>query len=256
MIIQRRTVCLSSIALALAAAVAVQPARAAETSPAAALATADLATPSYYRQGIVWEVVVEHWEGGTKKSFQQLRLRTKGESTLAEFVAPPILKGRKLLMKDRAMWFLKPGLSKPVPISPRQRLLGSAAYGDLASINYVQSYAIVASREESLGSDDCYVFDLVAKKREEVYPKLRYWVSKRRKLGIMTEYYTESGTLLKSAEFEFDNKLTVADGARQFLSRMVIHDPNSRQSVSVLRFGRVELQPMSDATFDLNLLTQ
>ena len=255
MIIDRRAICLSSVALA--AAVATQSARAADISPEAAMAAADLATPSYYRQGIVWEVIVEQWEGDTKKSFQQLRLRTKGDSTLAEFVAPPIVNGRKLLMKNRAMWFLKPGLSKPVPISPRQRLLGSAAYGDLASINYVQSYTITASREEALGADDCYVLDLVAKKREEVYPKLRYWVSKRRKLGVKTEYYTESGTLLKAAEFEFDNTLTVADAtARQFLSRMVIRDPNSRQSVSVLRFGRIELQPMPDATFDLNLLTQ
>ena len=86
-------------------------------------------------------------------------------------------------------------------------------------------------------------------------PKLRIGF-KRRRLGVKTEYYTESGTLLKWAEFEFENTLTVGDAKRPFLSRMVIHDPHNRQSVSVLRFGRVELQPMSDATFDLNLLTQ
>ncbi len=254
MIMNRRAICLSSIALVFGA----RESRlfAAESSPEAAMQSADLATPSFYKQGIAWEVLVELWEGADKKSFQQLRLRTKGDSTLAEFVAPPILNGRKLLMKDRAMWFLKPGLSKPVPISPRQRLLGSAAYGDLASINYVQSYTIAGAKDEALGGDDCHVLQLTAKKRDEVYPKLRYWISKRRKLGVKTGYYTESGNLLKWAEFEFENVLAVGDARRAFLSRMVIHDPNNRQTVSVLRFGRVELQAISDATFDLSLLTQ
>lgn len=218
---------------------------------------ADRSTPSFYTSGVTWDVIVDQWEGKEKRASQQITLQTKGDDTLAQFTAPANLNGRKILMKDRSMWFLKPGLLKPVPISPRQRLLGAASYADLISVSYVHDYDIASSADVVFEGEPCTVYDLVANKKEAAYAKLKYWTSKSRKVGIRTEYFTESGSLLKWAQFDFKNTIQAGDAQpRAFLSRIVIHDPNSTDSVVVLNIGNVNLKTVSDATFDLNLLTQ
>ena len=45
-----------------------------------------------------------------------------------------------MLFNDRTIWFIKPGLRKPVSISARQRLVGDAANGDIATTNYARDY--------------------------------------------------------------------------------------------------------------------
>jgi hypothetical protein len=232
-------------------------AEAAEATGENLIQIGDRSTPSFYGSGIAWETIVEQWEGDQKKASQRIKLQTKGDNTLAEFTAPAKVSGRKLLMKDRNMWFLKPGLLKPVPISPRQRLLGAAAFGDLISVSYATDYDIVSSSDVDLEGEACVLFELAAKTKEAMYPKLKYWASKSRKVGIRTEYFTESGSLLKWASFDFKNTLDVGDPRpRVFLSRIVIHDPNSTDSVAVISIGHVQLTTVPDATFDLNLLTQ
>ena len=81
--------------------------------------------------GLEWIIKIESIEGG-KEQKNTLRLKASNFNSLAEFLSPAKVKGRKLLMRDRNMWFVKPGLSKPVPISPPQKLLGGASNGDRA----------------------------------------------------------------------------------------------------------------------------
>jgi len=97
------------------------------------LEQADLARGNV--QGVEWKIDIDSIERGRQQN-QTLKIKARGFNVLAETVSPPKLKGRKILMIDRNMWFIKPGLRKPVPISPRQKLMGGASNGDLASTNY------------------------------------------------------------------------------------------------------------------------
>ena len=85
--------------------------------------------------GVTWEAALESVEH-TRVETMTFEVRARGFDILAETLAPPKSKGNKILMLLGNMWFYKPGLSKPVPISRRQRLLGNAVYGDIAATNY------------------------------------------------------------------------------------------------------------------------
>lgn len=79
--------------------------------------------------------------------------------------------------KIRNMWFVKPGLRKPVPISPRQKLSGGAANGDIASTNYAGDYKAQYVSDERVGETDCYLFDLLSNTRKATYYRIRYWIN-------------------------------------------------------------------------------
>ena len=90
-------------------------------------------------QGITWNVTVQATEDGdtTTRTFL---VKARGDDALVESLAPPRYKGEIMLFNDRTIWFVKPGLRKPVSISARQRLSGLAANGDIASTNYARDY--------------------------------------------------------------------------------------------------------------------
>jgi hypothetical protein len=144
------------------------------------------------RDGITWEVAIES-SGNGRGARMVFDVRARGFDTLATAVSPPKDKGNKVLMVNGNMWFYKPGLSKPVPISTRQRLMGNASYGDIAATNYSQDYDATLLREETIDGDACHVFDLKAKTPTATYDHIRYWISKTREVGIKAEYYTVSG---------------------------------------------------------------
>ena len=74
--------------------------------------------------GIVWEIKLVSREGEKTDAPQRLLVKAVGDSSVAETLEPARSKGSKLLQVERNMWLTRPGLSKPIPISPRQRMSG------------------------------------------------------------------------------------------------------------------------------------
>ncbi len=203
--------------------------------------------------GLVWTVRMTSVERGRTRK-QTLEVKARNEDVLATFTAPPRVKGQKLLMVGRNMWFIKPGVSKPVPISPRQKLMGQAANGDIASTNYSGDYDGVIVGEEAVNGEDCYVLDLRARNKKVTYDRIKYWVSKSRLVGIRAEFYTVSGKLFKTAEFEYKNRIRYRGEEIPFVSRMVIRDAIRTQEVTTLEYSKITVKRLPDATFNLNLL--
>ena len=92
-----------------------------DLSPKEILTKADEARGN--AEGVEWEIDIKSIEGGRQQE-RTIRVTAREFNSLAEFLAPPNVKGQKLLMLDRNMWFAKPGLSKAVPISPRVKIGG------------------------------------------------------------------------------------------------------------------------------------
>ena len=144
----------------------------------------------------------------------------------------------------------KPGLSKPIPISPRQRMSGQAAYGDIAATNYAGDYEAKSAGKEAVEGEACFVLDLAAKHKRATYDKIRYWVSAKREVAVRAEFYSVSGKLLKTALFDYGN-LIQHDGRRiPFVSRMTIRDALT-PAETVMEFGAVKVQRVAPAEFDL-----
>ena len=203
--------------------------------------------------GIEWEIQLESIENGRTQS-RTLQVKARDRNSLVTFLAPARVKGRMLLMLDRNMWFVKPGLRKPVPISPRQKLSGGAANGDIASTNYADDYEAQYVSDEQVEETDCYLFDLLSNNRKATYDRIRYWISKDRNVGVKAEFYTVSGKLLKTALFAYDNVLHTDAEKRPFVSKMVITDAVIPEDITTMIYSEVMVKEIPDSAFNLNLL--
>jgi outer membrane lipoprotein-sorting protein len=206
-------------------------------------------------EGVEWEIDIKSIERGRLQQ-RTIRVTARGFNSLAAFLAPPNVKGQKLLMLDRNMWFAKPGLSKAVPISPRQKLVGGAANGDIASTNYAGDYKIIQTSEDRLTEEPCYLFDLSAADNRATYDRIKYWISKERLVGLKAEFYTVSGKMFKTAIFEYKNSLTIDGEPREFISKMIITNAVQKEDVTTMSFGKVLIKKVPDSIFNLNLLVK
>jgi hypothetical protein len=206
--------------------------------------------------GIIWDITIMTIEEGARET-RGLTVKVKKNNTLAKYTSPANMNDRMVLMVDRNMWFIRSGLKKPVSISPRQKLMGDAANGDIASTNYREDYNAVLLGSEPVRGEDCHVLDLKAANKNVTYDRIKYWVSKSRLVGVKAEFYTISGKLFKTAEFRYDNRIKV-DGEEDipFISELVIHDAIQRDKVTTLTYSNIKVQPIPDSTFNLNVLVR
>lgn len=205
-------------------------------------------------QGVSWNVTVEALEQG-KTNFRKIYVRSKSFDVIAETLSPPRRKGHMLVLVKGNMWFYKPDLSKPVPVSQRQKLLGLAANGDIASTNYAKDYEVLNQSNENIDGEECIVFDLKAKTANASYRMIKYWISSKRLVGIKAEFYTVQGEkLLKSARMEYNNLIIDKDGERPFISRMLIYDELMSDNKTILNFSNPVLESIPSHVFNLNLL--
>ncbi|MGL6162688.1 outer membrane lipoprotein-sorting protein [Microbulbifer sp.] len=173
---------------------------------------------------------------------------------LAMTTAPRRYRGEKILIASRAMWYAKPGLRKPVSISPQQRLVGEAANGDIAATQYARDYT-----PEYLGSTDldgtpCYKLRLTAATDGATYEAIIYYIDKRNRLGVRAEFLTASGMPLKKAHFEYGNRVLVDGEERPFVSRMRIVNANFPERYSLLEYKRVSPADPPDSLFTVDTL--
>ncbi|RPI80142.1 MAG: outer membrane lipoprotein-sorting protein [Desulfobacteraceae bacterium] len=203
--------------------------------------------------GVEWEIEIQSIEEGRQQD-RVLKVTARDFNSLAEFLEPAKVKGQKILMIDRNMWFMKPGLSKAVPISPRQKLMGGAANGDIASTNYAGDYEVSRFSEEQADGAACYLFDLKAIDKKVTYDRIKYWVSKEHLLGVKAEFYTVSGKLFKTAEFRYENSITVDGQIHAFISQMIIMDAVIKEDITTMIYRRAVVKKVSDSVFNLNLL--
>jgi len=204
-------------------------------------------------QGIKWEVKISSVENGREQN-RAIDVKARGYDFFAILKAPPKVRGQILLMADHNMWFASPGLSKALPVSPRQRLVGGAAYGDIASTNYAEDYHATPLNDEMVDGELCYVFDLKAVTKNVTYDRIIYWVSKDRLVGIRSDFFTVSGKKFKVATMEYSHEVDMGDNRMPFVSRIVIKDIFLEDNVTTMSFSEPILEKIPDSTFDINLL--
>jgi hypothetical protein len=200
--------------------------------------------------GIVWEIRLVSRDGDKVSDEQRLEVRAVDDASVAETLEPARFKGSKLLQVGRNMWLTRPGLSKPIPISPRQRMSGQASNGDIAATNYAADYEAQLAGEEAVDGENCHVLELAAKHKRATYDRVRYWVSDRRGVGVKAEFYSVSGKLLKTARFDYRNTIEHEGRRIPFVSRMTIRDALV-DAETTMDFGTVKVRRIPAAEFDL-----
>jgi outer membrane lipoprotein-sorting protein len=201
-----------------------------------------------YRNGwpsYVLHVKITNFESNKADEEKLYEVSQKGtEKTYVEFMSPRE-KGQHLLMLGDDMWVYLPDTSRPVRITPLERLSGDASNGDVARTNYAADYTPVYVRSEKAGADDCYVFDLTARRKGATYQRILYWIRVQDDRPVKAEFYLTSGKLIKSATF--DDFFSV--GGRAQLRRMTLYDEIRHNSHSVLEYSGIAPRELPDKLF-------
>lgn len=206
-------------------------------------------------QGISWQVVVET-QGEDGSNTISYDLKVKGNDALAEATAPKRNKGEVMLFNDRSIWFFKQGLKKPVAISARQKLMGQAANGDIASTNYARDYQGSITGSEKVDTQDTWKLELKAKEKNVTYDRIRYWISKKDRQGVKAEFLTVSGEVFKRATFEYKNKMKSEGKDIPFVSKMVITDALNAKNITTLNYANPKSATLADSLFNVNNLVR
>jgi outer membrane lipoprotein-sorting protein len=196
--------------------------------------------PSY-----VLHVRITNFEGDKSDAVKLYEVSQKGtEKTYVEFMSPRE-KGQHLLMLGDDMWVYLPDTSRPIRITPLERLSGDASNGDIARTNYAADYTPVFVRTEMVGSEKCHVLELTAKRKGATYQRILFWVRVEDARPVKAEFYLTSGKHIKSATF--DEYASV--GGKMQLRRMTLFDEIRHNSHSVLEYSGIAPRELADKLF-------
>ena len=201
-----------------------------------------------YRNGwpaFTLHVKITNFESGKSDEESLYLVSQKGtDKTYVEFMSPRD-KGRHLLMLGDDMWIYLPDTSRPVRITPLERLSGDASNGDIARTNYAVDYLATYVRDEKIGNENCYVLDLAARRKGATYQRILYWVRTADARPVRAEFYLTSGKHIKSATFdEF-----APTGGKMLLRRLTLYDEIRRNSHSVLNYSNPAPRDLPDKLF-------
>jgi outer membrane lipoprotein-sorting protein len=190
-------------------------------------------------------VKITNFEGDKSDEVKLYEVSQKGtEKTYVEFMSPRE-KGQHLLMLGDDMWVYLPDTSRPVRITPLERLSGDASNGDIARTNYAADYTPVFVRTELVGAEQCHVLELTAKRKGATYQRILFWVRAQDARPVKAEFYLTSGKHIKSATF--DEYASV--GGKMQLRRMTLYDEIRHNSHSVLEYSGIAPRELADKLF-------
>jgi len=219
---------------------------------AASLGTPDaealLKRSDTFRNGwpsFITRVKITNYESGRPDEEKLYEVSQKGtDKTYVEFLSPRE-KGRHLLMLGDDMWIYLPDTSRPVRITPLERLSGDASNGDVARTNYAVDYTSVYLRNEKIGDVECHVLELTAKRKGATYQRILYWLRAEDARPVRAEFYLTSGKHIKSATFDDYAQF----GGRTLLRRLTLYDEIRHNSHSLLEYSATTARDLPDKLF-------
>lgn len=196
--------------------------------------------PSY-----VVRVKITNYEAGKQDEEHIYQVSQKGtEKTHVEFLSPRE-KGQYLLMLGDDMWIYLPDTSRPVRITPLERLTGNASNGDVARTHYAVDYDATYLRTEEVGETNCHVLELKARQKGSTYQRVEYWLRAGDARPVKAEFYLTSGKHIKSATFDEYEQVS----GKTLLRRMTIYDRIRETSHSVMEFSGYAPREFPDKLF-------
>ena len=219
----------SSLLLLLALLFALAPAVRAEDA-ATILARVDQARNPL--DSFVVDVELTSYKGAATDSSSRFRVYARGsDRSVVEFLAPATEKGKSLLMLRDAMWIFIPSTSRPIRISPLQRLMGQASNGDVARTSFTVDYNAMAVAAD--GGD--WRIELAAKDSAVSYSRVILWVDRTSYEPRRADFYVVSGKLIKRALYQEYGE----QGGRRTVTAIEIDDLLRPGNRTVMRYANL-----------------
>ncbi|MBI3665437.1 MAG: outer membrane lipoprotein-sorting protein [Acidobacteria bacterium] len=193
----------------------------------------------------VVKIKISNFEAGKQDEEHVYQVSQKGaERTYVEFLSPRE-KGRHLLMVGDDMWIYLPDTSRPVRITPLERLTGNASNGDVARTNYSVDYEAAYLRGEQVDNVPCHVIELSARRKGSTYRKIHYWLRANDARPVKADFFLASGRLIKSATFDQFQQVA----GKTLLRRLSIYDRVRQTSQSVMDYLEYSPRELPDRMF-------
>lgn len=145
----------------------------------------------------------------------------------------PAEAGQKVLMLGDDFWLLLPGSRRPVRITPMQKLLGDAATGDIATLNWADDYSGQPVAEEPCPgiepARNCTHLRLQAQRAGVSYQRIELWLGLPRHEPVVADLYVQSDKLAKQARF-------VLDKAGKQVDEMLLQDQLGSHKLTRVRY--------------------
>lgn len=203
--------------------------------------------------GLAWNLKLTSQTGDQKTDFEY-QIKVKDTFVLAKCTAPARSKDEVFLFLDKNLWIHKPGLKKPMSLSTRQKLVGQAANGDIATTNYFRDYTATVAGEETVAGVKCWKLNLKAKSTDVTYDQINYWVSQDKMLGLQAEYLTLQNEVFKKATFEYKNTIRADGKSIPFVSQITIVDAKDANLKAILVYSQPQAEQLSESLFNVNKL--
>ena len=189
------------------------------------------------------------WEGDKNLGAADFDIYVKGRDRALIVFRGGKNDGRKALTVGDRMWLLVPGAENPVPITPNQRLMGGASFGDVARMRFAEDFtAVVRPGTETVGGLACRVLDLTARSPKSGYPKVTLWLdAEGEPLPRKLLFYLASGKEAREVLFTKFRKF----GGKTAVSEMEIRDllgPKAN-TVTRLEYLNIETARLDDSLF-------
>ncbi len=167
---------------------------------------------------------------------------------LIRFAAPARDVNKLMLKTGNELWFYDPSSQASVRISPRQRLLGQAANGDVVTINLAKDYRATSDGEDDVDDGDrvrrhCHKLNLSAASTDVTYDRIEMWVDTQTLRPVKSKFYAESGQLLKTAYYRAYQRELEAERPTE----TVIIDGLDRKWVTIMRYSNYAWRDVPDS---------
>jgi outer membrane lipoprotein-sorting protein len=145
-------------------------------------------------------------------------------------------KGNRVLLSNKGMYVAVKKSSRAIRITPIQRLLGQASYGDLASLKFSDDYNAKILREEQ----DTIVLELNSKSKKSTYTKIHLWIDKDKHYPIKADAYLASGKIYKIIHYSLKDNL---------INNITYTDPKINNKKTVMSILKIEKKKLSKRFF-------
>jgi hypothetical protein len=184
----------------------------------------------------------------TLQVYSKIDPKTGQFRSLVRYLAPARDINKLILYNGNDMWFYDPSSKASVQLSPRQRLLGQASNGDVVNVNLAVDYQATSAKEEDILDGDmkkrhCIKLELSAKTPSATYHRIEQWVGARDMRPVKARFYSESGSMLKTAYYRRYQKQLGGDRPTE----TVIIDGLNPHWVTVMRFYDWQWREIPDA---------
>ncbi|WXU00121.1 MAG: hypothetical protein Ctma_0832 [Catillopecten margaritatus gill symbiont] len=137
----------------------------------------------------------EYKNGKIKKSRHYKVFHQDGQSLVS--VLDGSDKGNRILLSHKGMFVAPKNSSRAVRITPIQRLLGQASYGDLAGLRFSENYTPTILKQ----AKNTITLKLIAKKSSATYHKIVLVIAQDDQRPIDAQAYLRSGKLYKKMHY-------------------------------------------------------